>query len=238
MRIFNIQHFSTGDGPGIRSTVFFAGCNLHCPWCHNPEGLYTPGNEMTLEEVVRDVMSDIEFYEQSGGGVTLSGGEPLCSLDDCTACAEAFRENHLHVIVDTALSVPDVRLNRLARYTDCFFADLKTTDPEKFASVCGGDLNRLYGNLDTLQSLNADFVLRVPLIPGFNMDPASLDGIISVIRRYNKPFTLLPFHRMGSAKYRQLGRVYEYADTMPSDREVIRDIQNRFIQSGLVPANV
>ena len=238
MKIFNIQHFSTGDGYGIRSTVFFAGCNLHCGWCHNPEGLYTSGKEMTLDEVISDVMSDIEFYQQSHGGVTLSGGEPLVSFDDCIACAKAFKEKGLNVIVDTALAIPDIKLDELVKYVDCFFVDIKTAEREKFASFCGGKLDAVFANLDRLVSLGADFVLRVPLIPGFNTDEKSVAGIIEVIKKYGKSYTLLPFHRLGSAKYKNLGIDYAYADVEPSPKEEIEKIKERFVQAGLAVADV
>ena len=93
MDIFNIQHFSTGDGPGIRTTVFLGGCNLRCPWCHNPEALFEPsgGRGMSFEDAVADVMSDTEFYAKSSGGVTISGGEPLVSFNDTKMLAHEFK---------------------------------------------------------------------------------------------------------------------------------------------------
>lgn len=92
LNISEIQHFSVGDGDGIRTTIFFKGCNLHCPWCHNPE-TWSPkpqilicrntgkkilyGKQMSISEIISSVMEDIDFYEESGGGVTLSGGEAM-----------------------------------------------------------------------------------------------------------------------------------------------------------------
>ncbi len=238
MKIFNIQHFSTGDGYGIRSTVFLSGCRLRCPWCHNPEGLYGRGRDCTLAEVVEDVMGDVEFYRRSDGGVTVSGGDPLCSIDDCIELARAFKTEGLHVIVDTSLALECERLEELARYVDCFFVDLKTPDAEKLAGICGGDFDAYEENLRRLKALGCDVVLRIPLIPGFNMDAESLDGMISLVKRYDCPITLLPFHRLGSAKYTDLGLEYAYADTQPQTKMEIDAIRERFDSAGIVTAKV
>lgn len=238
MNIFNIQHFSIGDGFGIRSTVFFCGCNLRCPWCHNPESIYGDGRDMSVDEVAADVMADKEFYDRSGGGVTLSGGEPLLHFDDCLALAKRFKAEGLNVVIDTALALPLDRLSEIAEYTDSFFVDLKTADEGKFTSVVRGDWHTYLHNLDILNDLGSDIVFRIPLIPGFNMDEKSVGDIISLAKVYGKPFTLLPFHRMGAAKYSELGIKYEYADVQPSSKEETDEIRKRFIAAGLKEANV
>ena len=106
----NIQRFSIGDGPGIRTTVFFKGCNLHCPWCHNPETISPEINELygekyTVDEVMKEIMEDYAFYQESGGGVTLSGGEPLLQADGCAELARACTDAGISVLLDTAGNV-------------------------------------------------------------------------------------------------------------------------------------
>jgi pyruvate formate lyase activating enzyme len=238
INIFNIQHFSTGDGPGIRTTVFFEGCNLRCPWCHNPESFFSGRNPRDIEEVVSDVMGDAEFYKQSGGGVTLSGGEPLLSEDGCLELLRRFKDNGLNTIIDTALAVDGVNLAGISKYTDIFFADIKTADSVKFREICGGSFDTLIRNMDKLLNLGASVVLRIPLIPGFNMDGLSTDNIIKLVKYYKLPVTLLPFHRLGSAKYRNYGLAYKYADTEPSPPAEIEKIREKFIKSGIEEADV
>ncbi len=238
MNIFNIQHFSTGDGFGIRSTVFLGGCNLRCPWCHNPEGLFGAANERTLDDIVDNVMADLCFYEKSGGGVTLSGGDPMYSFDDCLLLAKTFSEKGLHVIVDTAMSVPDVDLETLSNYVDCYFVDVKTADPEKFATVCGGDLSVVREHLEWLAANGKNVVLRIPMIPGFNMDEASVTALADWIAVLPFPITLLPFHRLGSSKYDMLGMTYAYADTEPPTPAQMEAIQAVFTARGITQADV
>ncbi len=193
---------------------------------------------MSIDEVVADVMADREFYDRSNGGVTLSGGEPLLHFDDCLALAKRFRAEGINVVIDTALALPLDRLKEIAGYTDSFFVDLKTADESRFASVIMGDWHTYLHNLDTLSDLGADMVFRIPLIPGFNMDEKSVDEMIALAKIYGNPFTLLPFHRMGSAKYTELGRKYEYADVQPSSGEEIEAVKKRFLDAGLREADV
>lgn len=236
-RIFNIQHFSTGDGPGIRTTVFFHGCNLRCPWCHNPEALYGRAEEREAEEAIAEVMADTDFYRRSEGGVTLSGGEPLLGGEGFLYLARRFKENGLNVIVDTALAARDMPLAEAAKHTDCFYVDVKTADGDKFRSI-GGSPEVFKDNLDRLISLGADSVFRVPLIPGFNMDGQSVNDIIDFIKPYKKPVSLLPFHRLGSAKYRQLGIEYKYAETEPPAESEVERIKRMFAENGIEEADI
>jgi pyruvate formate lyase activating enzyme len=238
VNVFNVQHFSTGDGPGIRTTVFFEGCNLRCPWCHNPESFYDGKNPRDIDDIVAEVMSDDEFYKQSGGGVTLSGGEPLYNETSCLELLRRFKEKRLNTIVDTALAVDGINLTEIAAYTDTFFVDVKTADGDKFREICGGSFDTLTRNIGKLTELGADIVLRIPLIPCFNMDKESTDGIIEMVRHYDLSVTLLPFHRLGSAKYKQLGLEYKYAGCEPSSEDEIEAIRQKFISYGIREANV
>lgn len=236
--VFNIQHFSTGDGPGIRTTIFFEGCNLRCPWCHNPESFFTGVNPRIIDDIVDEVMGDNEFYLQSDGGVTLSGGEPLLFGKGCLELLRRFKEKGLHTIVDTAMAVDEIDLSAIASFTDTFLIDIKTADSDNFFTVCGGSMDVLIHNIDKLVEIGADIVLRIPLIPGFNMDCCSIDGIIGLVKHYNLPVTLLPFHRLGSAKYKKLGLEYKYADTEPSSDIEIEEIRQKFINEGILEANI
>lgn len=236
LNIFNIQHFSTGDGPGIRTTVFLGGCNLRCPWCHNPEALYGEPIIRELDEVVADVLSDREFYDKSGGGVTISGGEPLFSPDACSVLLERFKSEGLNTIVDTALSC-EYPSEKILALTDCFFVDVKTASPAKFAEL-GGDFTRFKSNLDRLCASGASVVLRVPLIPNFNTDADSISALIAFIKPYGKPVTLLPFHRLGSAKYQNLGIAYAYANVEPYESEKINEYKRLFAAAGIEEADV
>ena len=237
LNVFNIQHFCNGDGPGIRTTVFFGGCPLQCPWCHNPECF---ANALTrpFEDVVAELLHDDEFYEQSAGGITISGGEPLARQEDCLQLLEELKAHRIHTAVDTSLAVKHVDFDRLLALCDLFLVDIKTADPDAFRQVCGGELSTVLRNLNALHERKASIVLRIPLIPGFNMDDQTIDKLIALIRQYPYPITLLPFHRMGSGKYRELGLEYAYADTLPPSKEEVDGIRQRFLRSGIREAAI
>ena len=237
LNVFNIQHFCSGDGPGIRSTVFFGSCPLRCPWCHNPE-CFASTRTTSFDEVMEELLHDKEFYDYSKGGVTISGGEPLARQEACIMLLGRLKEHGIHTALDTSLAVEKVDFYRLLPLTDLFLADIKTADPDAFRNVCGGELRTVLDNLNVLTEKGADVVLRIPLIPGFNMDETSLDGLIRLIRRYPYPVTLLPFHRMGGAKYRELGMVYAYADVAPSPEEEIERIRQCFAAAGIREAKI
>ena len=120
LNISDIQHFSVGDGPGIRTTIFCKGCNLRCPWCHNPETIsrdtvtltypkanksVTYGRLMTEEEILREVMEDVDFYRESGGGVTVSGGEPLLQAEAVVELAKALQAIHYSLHLETTTTL-------------------------------------------------------------------------------------------------------------------------------------
>lgn len=243
LNISNIQHFSVGDGDGIRTTVFFKGCNLCCPWCHNPENLIaTPaimhykalnktevsGKKVTVGEVLLEVLEDVDFYEQSGGGVTLSGGEVMLQAEGAAKLVEELNKKGISTLIDTAGCVPYKAFEKLNPLVQGYLFDFKTADERKYEEI-GGDLKTVTKNLIRLISDGADVKLRIPLIPDFNTDEAS---IFNICRHINKlgitEVELLPFHRLGSAKYEALGLEYAYKNYEPFTKEELEKITKQY----------
>ena len=146
--------------------------------------------------------------------------------------------NGLHTAVDTSLSFVPEELDEIAKLTDLFLADLKTADPDKFREICRGDLSVVLSTIEHLKNIGANIVLRIPLIPGFNTDSDQLDGIIKIVERFDLPVTLLPFHRLGTPKYKELGIPYEYENTEPLSNEELKKIRARFTEAGIKEAKV
>ena len=231
LNVSNIQHFSTGDGPGIRTTVFLKGCNLRCPWCHNPETVSplpvtlhfraadqvrSYGERMSVAQIVEELMEDEDFYRASGGGVTLSGGEPLLQAKGVAALAGALWERSVPVIVDTAGCVPWEHFACVMDVTDAFYFDYKTPDPAMYANMLGGDAELIYGNLCRLIGSGARVRVRIPLIPGVNTSAKSCsETCAQLLAAGVGQVDLLPFHRMGMSKYEALGKTYAFGDVQP-----------------------
>lgn len=239
LNISNIQHFSVGDGEGIRTTVFFKGCNLRCPWCHNPENLtaepkelcYKSGKRETfgwaaeVEEILPELLEDRDFYETSGGGVTLSGGEVMLQADGAAALARALLDEGISALVDTAGCVPYGEFEKLLGFVDGYLYDFKTADPERYKEI-GGDLQMVSDNLRRLIRDGERVCVRIPLIPSFNDG----DDDIRAIGRYLSDMgitavDILPYHRLGSSKYEAMGLDYAYKNIEPMPRERVREVQ-------------
>ena len=246
LNISDIQHFSVGDGPGIRTTVFLKGCNLRCPWCHNPETIspapvtltypkanktVTYGRAMTVDEVVAEVMEDADFYRESGGGVTISGGEPLLRYEAVAELAKTLRDKGIPVILDTAGCVPWSFFEAALPFVDTVFFDWKTSDPAFMRERIGGDLALIKENLARLIALGVNVHIRIPLIPGVNTTREALAAVAEDLREAGvQTVDLLPFHRLAVGKYEAMGLEYPYRNTPPLPAEEAQRIADSLSQ--------
>ena len=279
--IFDIMRYSTRDGPGIRTTVFFKGCPLSCWWCHNPEsqsslpelmyrpnlcvsclecieacpeGAITPGDtgvitdpekcllcetcleycysdarqivgrRMSVTEVMAEIRKDISFYDESGGGVTFSGGEPLLQPDFLAALLRACKQEDIRTAVDTSGSAPWSVIDWLRRDVDLFLYDLKTLDEQDHIRYTGLTNQRILENLEKLSRAGQKIRVRVPLIPGINDSLDDLCHLADYIANLPDPVEveLLPYHPTGVDKYRRLGRSYELDGISPPQEQDIK----------------
>ena len=243
INISKIQHFSVGDGDGIRTTVFFKGCNLRCPWCHNPENLTTAPCTMTYPnsqdteilgktvdpaEILDELLEDKDFYETSGGGVTLSGGEVMLQADGAAELGRLLKTEGISVVIDTAGAVPYSEFEKINPVTDEYLYDIKTADSEKYRGI-GGDLNLITENLVRLIRDGKSVRVRIPLIPNFNTDVKSINSIGNLLSSLGiEKADLLPFHRLGSSKYEALGLKYLYKNIEPISPEDIGMIKKEY----------
>lgn len=276
--IINIQHFSTHDGPGMRTTVFLKACSLRCKWCCNPESIHPKpeltynlakcitekqcglcikecpetaiyisdadnkvrinwdlctncgkcvpvcpsfaltqiGREMTVDEVMTEVEEDAPFYRESGGGLTLSGGECLLQPDFSSALLEEAHRRGFNTAIETAGNVPWAFMERVLKHVDVVQHDHKLTDPVRHKQWVGVDNVRIKANFKKAYETfpNVKFIARTPVIPGVNDDEEHIRAVLEFIKPYKNvvDYELLPYHRFGESKYAFLGRVYELKD--------------------------
>jgi len=241
-RIFDIKRFSSHDGPGIRSTVFLTGCPLRCAWCHNPEAFALQdepvGNvrDVTVPELIRELERDIPYYDASGGGVTISGGEPLFqgrfTIDLLRACGK----RELHTALDTCGLVDSTMLVEAASLADVVLFDLKAMDSDVHREWTGAPNPRILSNLMLLHSLNANVWIRLPLIPGVNDDEPNIESTIACLLKTRfRRVSILPYHRIADAKYRRLGLVNRLEGVEPPQAARIEEIRTRFADAGFDP---
>lgn len=230
MIITSIQRFSLHDGPGIRTTVFFKGCTVHCPWCCNPEnisferqkyvkngkeGVY--GRYFTESELIEVLLRDKPFYgeydatetnnKDISGGVTFSGGEPLVHLDKCINVLRKLRNERIHINVESALFVPEESVRSVIDFVDSLTVDIKIVDSSLCKQTIGGDMGLFNRNLRYSLCCNKSIILRIPLITGFTDNDDNIKNIADYIGTLNgdiKGVELLCGHHLGDEKYKSL----------------------------------
>ncbi len=236
LNVSAIQHFSVGDGAGIRTTVFLKGCNLCCPWCHNPEtiphdavtlryarGVEVNGRRMTVDTVAAEVMEDADFYGDTGG-VTVSGGEPMLQAEAVFELLTTLRKEGIPGIVDTAGCVSYAAFEQLGDSVHTYFFDLKAANAADYRRI-GGDFDRVRENLARLIADGRRVRVRIPLIPGFNHESTYSRSMCDVLLSVGAhEVDLLPFHRLGSGKYEAMGLTYAYRNEKPLSRTAVEAV--------------
>ena len=270
--IFDIERNSFVDGPGIRTTVFFKGCNLRCEWCHNPESqsmapqmmfysdqckgcgkckeickspenctlcgrcvLFCPadarkvcGKTYTSDEVLAEVIKDKPYYENSGGGVTFSGGECMLQIDFLAEILKKCKENGIHTAVDTAGCVPYESFEKILPFTDLFLYDIKLFDSEKHKKFVGTDNRLILENLEKLQKEGKEVIIRIPVIGGVNDTAEEMQSIKDYLDSIGveKAPELLPYHAMGEHKYAAIGKAV--TKFTPPSEDKMNQLKNIF----------
>lgn len=228
--VFSIKRYSIHDGPGIRVTFFMKGCPLDCWWCHNPEGKAScqvsvertdrvgemefksteiVGKEYSPAEIVAIASRDRVFMEQSGGGVTFSGGEPLLQHKFLKETLAMLKESGYHTAVDTSGYADPEKLRSIIPFTNLFLYDIKHLDPEAHLRYTGVKNDIIISNLDMLLEEGAEVWLRIPVIPDVTASAGYMKDLTKFIevRKSGKitAINLLPYHKTGSSKYRRFG---------------------------------
>ncbi len=181
-------------------------CVSVCPG----EALLLTGRRQTVGEIMKPVLADRRYYETSGGGLTISGGEPTQQPEFLLALLREARAQGISTAVETCGACSEALLAQVAELTDVFLFDFKETDPQLHKRWTGQDNRRILANLDWLQSHGARVILRCPLIPGCNLRQDHLEGILSLLARYPglEGCELMAYHKLGIAKYKELGLNY------------------------------
>lgn len=220
--VFDVQRFCVHDGPGIRTTVFFKGCPLRCRWCQNPESLRPEvepdrstgaggepqaiGRVVSLGALVAEVERDRPFYDASGGGVTLSGGEPMHQPRFARAFVRACHERALAVGLQTAGACAWDDLAPLLDDLQFVHYDLKLVDADRHRRATGARNDRIFANARRLADAGAPVQFRLPVVPGINDSDADLGELAAFLRSIGATrITLLQYHRLGEAKLERAG---------------------------------
>lgn len=256
--IFSIKRYSIHDGPGIRVTFFMKGCPLSCLWCHNPEGISAYPITITLKNrvgnkefncnemvgkyySVEDILDVLEkeriFLNQSKGGVTFSGGEPMLQFEFLQKVLKVCKTNGYRTAVDTSGYSSTQNFKTILPYTDLFLFDLKHMDEEKHIEFTGVSNRLIFDNYLMLLESGKDIIVRVPVIPGYNDDPDHLDRLkqfLSATKTASlKKISLLPYHKIGSSKYKRFNIPYFMKNVEPPEKEKMQKLKEFFSDTGV-----
>ncbi|MDX9695569.1 MAG: glycyl-radical enzyme activating protein [Bacteroidales bacterium] len=249
--IFDIKHFAVHDGPGIRQTVFFKGCPLNCWWCHNPESQVieqesyvrinkldgkefkkdeTIGYQITSDELFKTILGDKIFFEESDGGVTFSGGEPLMQADFLYEIALKCKENNIHICLDTTGFASEMTIQKIATVIDSFLFDIKILDNELHKKYTGVPVDSIIKNLQWLDENHKNVILRFPVIPGITNTKENLSDIKELIATLKNThhIDILPFHTISKSKYKRFNKEYKMGDIPALSDDEMKKLKKEF----------
>ena len=190
----------------------------------------TIGYEITVPDLMKEIHKDLLFYEQSGGGVTFSGGEPLSQVKFLLEALKSCREDYINTAIDTSGFCDTETLLKVAETADYFLYDIKFMDSEKHETYCGGPNALILKNLECLADTKAKLLIRIPVIPTVNDDIPEMTGIFEFIKGIKNIETvhLLPYHNIQTDKYKKIGKQYGLSEIPNDESPNIGEIEHLF----------
>ena len=225
-RIHSFETFGTLDGPGIRFVIFMQGCPLHCLYCHNRDTWdKCGGREYSVGQVMAEVMKYVSYFRFSGGGVTVSGGEPLLQYAFVTELFASCRKNGIHTALDTSGYSDLEGLDELLSLTDLVLLDIKHAADAGHRRLTGVSRDKPAAFARLLSERNIPVWIRYVLVPGYTDSVEELSAAAALIKSMNnvRKVEVLPYHSMGSFKWEELGFEYPLRGVPePDDESIIR----------------
>lgn len=255
--VFDIKRFALHDGPGTRTTVFMKGCPLNCWWCHNPESIQPEieeftveerlgsesfsrlkkiGEYLSLEQVIAQIKKEQVFMDESGGGATLSGGEPLLQLEFTKALLKKCKSQGIHTALDTTGLTSQNKLEELLPYVDLFLYDFKLMDSKKHETYCGVSNSLIKSNLEFLVEKEKVVVVRIPVIPKINFENTEEEDMLKYLTSIKKnnfnEVHLLPYHKIGKSKYTRFQKKDKLLDAKELTKSDLESLSLKYKEAG------
>ncbi|MDV3347179.1 pyruvate formate-lyase-activating protein [Leptothoe sp. LEGE 181152] len=235
-RIHSVETCGTVDGPGIRFVVFTQGCPLRCLYCHNPDcRTVEGGREVTVDELVTEILRYRTYLELSGGGVTVTGGEPLLQPEFVAELLRRCQAEGLHTALDTSGFSDLTAAQQVLPHTNLVLLDIKSFDPDLYRRVTHVSQEPTLRLARYLNDIHKLTWVRFVLVPGLTDPPENVEGLaIFVATLTNVEWVeVLPFHQMGAYKWEALGYDYQLKDTLPPSQDNIERVKAQFQRHGL-----
>lgn len=229
LNVHSIESFATLEGAGIRYALFLQGCPYRCAYCHNPDTWKVGiGNPKTVDSIIEQMRQYQTFYK-NGGGLTVTGGEPLMQAD---GVLELFKRVHnelgLTNTIDTSCAVMPDNIDEILEYTDLVIVDLKYHNNEDYHHYANGLLDNTIAMLDKTLKAKVKVLVRTVVVPGINDTFADMDKYVEIVNKYPNvvKYELLGYHTMGVYKYKELGIDYRLQGVEPLSVTKLKELQN------------
>jgi len=231
-KIHSIETGGMVDGPGIRYVIFAQGCPMQCIYCHNPDTWNNSckrAKSLSVDELVSDIIKYKSYFKHSGGGITLSGGEPLLQKQFALELFKQCKAHGIHTALDTSgydTKIDDIT-RELLRYTDLVLLDIKSISPATFKKITKRNIDKTLDFANYLAVHNVPTWIRFVLIPDINDNASEIHELGKYIATLNRTSSniqkieVIPFHQMGAHKWNEIGKEYELVDTKsPTQKQV------------------
>ena len=230
-KIHSIETCGTVDGPGIRFVIFMQGCPLRCKYCHNPDTWKLgDGTEKTVDEIFDEIKKYKSYMNFSGGGVTITGGEPLLQATFAKELFIRCKEEGIHTAIDTSGYLFNDTIKEVLTYTDLVLLDIKCYDSKQYKYITGAQLEPTIEFINYLGEINKPVWIRYVLVPNLSDNKKHIEALSIFLSKFNniQRIELLPFHKMGEYKWEELGYKYELTETKEPTKEEILNAMSIF----------
>ncbi len=234
--VHSVETGGTVDGPGLRYIVFTSGCPLRCLYCHNPDTLkLKAGNQSSAYELLKDISTYRTYFETGGGGLTVSGGEPMAQKEFLKTLLWGCNQMGVHTTVDTSGYLHANLDDETIDMADLYLLDIKSWVPETYKKVTGVEIGPTLEFAKRLEKMEKDVWIRFVLVPGLTDAPENVEGVAKFVSQLGnvKRVDVLPFHKMGEHKWQSMGKSYQLKDTREPTEEETEAAKETFRKYGL-----
>jgi len=234
-RVHSVETMGALDGPGLRYVLFLSGCPFRCAFCHNPDTWANPpAAEKSADEVVADVKKYAEFFKFSGGGITVSGGEPFLQAEFLAELFGKLRADGISTCADTCGGVElSVAVRSAVDRTDIFLLDIKHVDEDAHKEITGQPFGKTRKFLDYISSLNKRVWIRQVLLENITATPQYAEKLADFLKPYPvEKVELLPYHDMGKYKWEKLGLEYKLETMQPPTTQAVDEVRKILAERG------
>lgn len=234
--IHSIETLGTRDGPGVRFVVFLQGCPLRCKYCHNPDTWQLKdGQKITVEQLIKKIIRSRPYFERSGGGVTVSGGEPTLQFAFTLELLKKCKEENIHTVLDTSGCTDPDKFRQLIPYLDLVLLDIKELNKERHLALTGVSNDKTLEVVKIMEKEKQPYWIRHVVVPGYTDNKSNIASLGRFLKnkKHLAKVELLPYHKLGEYKWEELGLDYQLTDVAEPSTQLMQELNSILEQYNL-----